>query len=77
MAKASSSYFLDKEAMNLRGIDRTKKLRFRCLVRKEFEQSLGLGSKLRSDKVCLYQFLGPEFPITGALVVRMLFNFLV
>ena len=51
-------YFLDKETINLRGTDRTKKLRFgcliRCLISKEFKQSLGLGNKLVKNQQGLF-----------------------
>ena len=39
-------YFLEEEAIPLRGTVRTKKLRFGCLISKEIKQSLDLGSKL-------------------------------
>lgn len=46
---------LDKGTINLRGIDRTDRLRFEHLTSKGFEQSLGLGSKLvkKWDKIYL------------------------
>ena len=39
-------HFVDKEIINLKRIDRTKELRFGCLIYKEFQQSLSSGSKL-------------------------------
>lgn len=59
-------YFLDKETMHVRGIDRTKELRLGCLIRKEFKQSLGLGSKLaKNNKLLLYHLLRSYFSLSG------------
>ena len=44
--KQAVLYIFLKERRNLIEIDWTKKLRFGCLISKEFKQSLGLSSKL-------------------------------
>lgn len=58
-------HFLDKETINLRGLD---KLQFRCLISKEFKQSLGLGSKLIKWQQGLFiqiSWSSPEFPTSN------------
>lgn len=39
-------FFFDKETVNLREINRAKKLRFGYLISKKFKQCLGVNSKL-------------------------------
>lgn len=59
-------YFLDKEAVPLREIDRTKKHSLECLICEESNQSLGLGGKLvRELQGSPLQASHPELPVSG------------
>lgn len=62
MAKAGSFYvfFLNKETTHLRGIDRTKKFRFGCLISRELNK--GWPWDIKKLTIFVIQASQPEIP---------------